>query len=75
MKDGYTSFFLKDLLQIIDKIAFDNQREPNMLMMIGKGDEQVILLQNASVAAYNHGIIKMREALIKALTEEADPDG
>ena len=75
MKDGYTSFFLKDLLQIIDKVALDNQREPNMLMMIGKGDEQVILLQNASVAAYNRGILKMREALIKALTEEADPDG
>ena len=74
MKDGYTSFFLKDLLQIIDKVALDNQREPNMLM-IGKGDEQVILLQNASVAAYNRGVLKMREALIKALTEEADPDG
>ena len=74
MKDDYTSYFLKDLLQIIDKVALENQREPNMLM-IGKGDEQVILLQNASVAAYNRGILKMREALIKALTEEADPDG
>lgn len=75
MKNDYTSYFLKDLLQIIDKVALDNQREPNMLMMVGKGDEQVILLQNASVAAYNRGILKMREALIKALTEEADPDG
>ena len=75
MKDGYTNFFLKDLLQIIDKIALDNQREPNMLM-IGKGDEQVNLLQNASVAAYNRGILKMREALIKELaSEEDDADG
>ena len=74
MKDDYTSYFLKDLLQMIDKVALDNQKEPNMLM-IGKGDEQVILLQNASVAAYNRGILKMREALIKALMEEADPDG
>ena len=75
MKDGYTSFFLKDLLQIIDKVALDNQREPNMLM-IGKGDEQVILLQNASGAAYNRGILKMREALIKELaSEEDDADG
>lgn len=74
MKDDYTSYFLKDLLQIIDKVALDNQREPNILM-IGKGDEQIILLQNASVAAYNRGVLKMREALIKALTEEADPDG
>ena len=75
MKDGYTSFFLKDLLQIIDKVAFDNQREPNM-MMVGKGDEQIVLLQNASVAAYNRGILKMREALIKELaSEEDDADG
>lgn len=75
MKDDYTSYFLKDLLQIIDKAALDNQREPNMLM-IGKGDEQVILLQNASVAAYNRGILKMREALIKELaSEEDDADG
>ena len=75
MKDGYTSFFLKDLLQVIDKVALDNQREPNM-MMVGKGDEQIILLQNASVAAYNRGILKMREALIKELaSEEDDADG
>ena len=75
MKDGCTSFFLKDLLQTIDKVALDNQREPNMLM-IGKGDEQVILLHNASVAAYNRGILKMREALIKELaSEEDDADG
>jgi len=75
MKDGYTSFFLKDLLQIIDKVALDNQREPNM-MMVGKGDEQIVLLQNASVAAYNRGILKMREALIKELaSEEDDADG
>lgn len=75
MKDGYTSYFLKDLLQVIDKVALDNQREPNMLM-IGKGDEQIILLQNASVAAYNRGILRMREALIKELaSEEDDADG
>ena len=75
MKDGYTSFFLKDLLQVIDKVALDNQREPNM-MMVGKGDEQIILLQNASVAAYNRGILKMREALINELaSEEDDGDG
>ena len=75
MKDGYTSFFLKDLLQVIDKVALDNQRDPDM-MMIGKGDEQIYLLKNASTAAYNRGILKMREQLIKALTtEEADPDG
>ena len=74
MKDDYTSYFLKDLLQTIDKCALDIQKEPNMLM-IGKDDTQLYFLQNASTAAYNRGILMMREALIKALTEEADPDG
>ena len=75
MKDVYTSFFLKDLLQIIDKVALDNQREPNM-MLIGKDDSQLYLLQNASIAAYNRGILKMREALIRELaSEEDDGDG
>ena len=74
MKDDYTSYFLKDLLKTIDKCALDIQKEPNMLML-GKDDTQLYLLQNASTAAYNRGILRMREALIKALTEEADPDG
>ena len=74
MRDDYTSYFLKDLLQTIDKCALDIQKEPNM-MMLGKDDTQLYLLQNASTAAYNRGILRMREALIKALTEEADPDG
>ena len=74
MKDDYTSYFLKDLLQTIDKCALDIQKEPNMLML-GKDETQLYLLQNASTAAYNRGILRMREALIKALTEEADPDG
>ena len=71
MRDEYTSFFLKDLLQIIDKIALDNQREPNM-MLIGKDDPQLYLLRNASIAAYNRGILKMREALIEKLASEED---
>ena len=35
-----------------------------MLMM---SNEDLILLQNASTAAYNRGILKMREALLKEL--------
>ena len=75
MASDYTSFYLKDLLPMIDKIALDAQRDPDMIM-IGKGDEQLYLLKNASIAAYNRGILKMREQLVTALTrEEADPDG
>ena len=75
MASDYTSFYLKDLLTMIDKLALDSQRDPDMIM-ISKGDEQLYLLKNASVAAYNRGIMKMREQLVAALTrEEADPDG
>jgi hypothetical protein len=75
MASDYTSFYLKDLLPMIDKLALDSQRDPDMIM-ISKGDEQLYLLKNASVAAYNRGIMKMREQLVAALTrEEADPDG
>ena len=74
MANSYKSFYLDDLLLLIDKVALNNQKEPNMMMM-GRDETQLYLLQNASTAAYNRGILKMREALIKALTEEADPDG
>lgn len=75
MANSYKSFYLDDLLLLIDKVALNNQKEPNMMMM-GRDETQLYLLQNASTAAYNRGIIKMREALIKALNpEEADPDG
>ena len=75
MASDYTSFYLKDLLPMIDKLTLDSQRDPDMIM-ISKGDEQLYLLKNASVAAYNRGIMKMREQLVAALTrEEDDPDG
>ena len=74
MKDDYTNYFLKDLLPMIDKCALAIQKEPNMLMLSNEG-AQLYLLQNASTAAYNRGILRMREELIKALTEEADPNG
>ena len=75
MANSYKSFYLDDLLLLIDKVALNNQKEPNMMMM-GRDETQLYLLQNASTAAYNRGILKMREALIKALNpEEADPDG
>lgn len=75
MAGEYTSFYLKDLLKIINDCALNNQREPNM-MMTANADANHYLLQNASISMYNRGIMKMREALIKILTaEEADPGG
>ena len=75
MASDYTSFYLKDLLPMIDKVALDSMKSPDTIM-IGKTDEQIYLLKNASVSFYNRGILKMREQLVTALTrEEADPDG
>lgn len=73
MKNEYASFFLKDLAPIIDKVALDIQKEPNMMMM-SNVDESLILLQNASTAAYNRGILKMREALLKELAGEGEDE-
>ena len=75
MASDYTSFYLKDLLPMIDKVALDSMKSPDTIT-IGKTDEQIYLLKNASIAFYNRGILKMREQLVTALTrEEADPDG
>ena len=73
MKSDYDSFYYKDLIRIVDRCALESQREPNM-MMGHPGDVQLYLFQNASTAAYNRGIMKMREKLIEALTEEDDQD-
>lgn len=73
MADEYKSFFLKDLQTMIDRVALDNQKEPNMLMM-GRDETQLYLLQNASTAAYNRGIMKMREALLKELAGKEEDE-
>lgn len=70
----YTTFYLKDLLPLIDSIALGAQKDPNTIIM-HHGDMQMLLFQNANVAIYNLGVMKMREALVEALNKEADPDG
>ena len=70
----YTTFYLKDLLLLIDSVALGAQKDPNTIIT-HQGDMQMILFQNANVALYNRGVMKMREALVEALNKEADPDG
>ena len=71
--NDYKLFYVKDLLPIIDRIAFDLQKEPNMIIC-HQGDEQLMLVQNASIATYNQGVMRMRKELVEALTKEADSD-
>ena len=69
MKNDFDSIFRKDLLPTIDQLAFDCQRPANLLFT-HCGDEQLLLIQNASIAAYNRGVLAFREALRKALGED-----
>lgn len=71
MKNDFDSIFMKDLLPKIDQVAFDCQRPANM-MFTHCGDEQLLLIQNASIAAYNRGVLAFREALRKAIGEDED---
>lgn len=69
----YKTFYLKDLLLLIDSVALGAQKDPNTIIT-HQGDMQMLLFQNANVALYNRGVMKMREALVEALNKEADPD-
>ena len=72
----YKTFYLKDLLLLIDSVALGAQKDPNTIIT-HQGDMQMLLFQNANVALYNRGVMKMREALLKALApipEEEEKD-
>lgn len=74
MANEYKMFYLSDLLLLIDSVALGAQKDPNTIIT-HQGDMQMLLFQNANVALYNRGVMKMREALVEALNKEADPDG
>ena len=74
MANEYKTFYLRDLLLLIDSVALGAQKDPNTIIT-HQGDMQMILFQNANVALYNRGVMKMREALVEALNKEDDPDG
>ena len=79
----YTTFYLKDLIPIIEHVALDLMTDP----VIGgkKADGSYLTMaeiatQNNMVAMSNSGIRMMANALIKELKgpaeeKEADPDG
>lgn len=74
MANEYKMFYLSELLLLIDSVALGAQKDPNTIIT-HQGDMQMLLFQNANVALYNRGVMKMREALVEALNKEADPDG
>ena len=77
----YTTFYLKDLIQIIEHTALDLMGEP---IMAGKKIDGTLMNitevsnQNSLIAMNNAGIRLMATTLIDELNgpeEEADPDG
>ena len=78
MASEYTSFYLKDLIPIIEHTALDLMGDP----IIGgiKSDKTVktmaeVSYENSLIANHNAGIAEMARQLIVVLSKEADPDG
>lgn len=66
---------VKEIELLLDTVAIEAQKEPDMIRLIQKdADTQAYLLRNAMVAVYNRGILKMREALLDAI-KGGDKDG
>ena len=74
----YTTFYLKDLIPIIEHTALDLMGEP---IMAGKKADGTLMNmtevanQNSLIAMNNAGIAEMARQLIVTLAKEADPDG
>lgn len=74
----YTTFYLKDLIPIIEHVALDLMSEP---IMAGKKADGTLMnmtevaTQNSLIAMNNSGIAEMARQLIVTLSKEADPDG
>jgi len=78
MASEYTSFYLKDLIPIIEHTALDLMGDP----IIGgvKSDKTMktmaeVSYENCLIANHNAGIAEMARQLIVVLSKEADPDG
>ena len=74
----YTTFYLKDLIPIIEHVALDLMSDP---IMAGKKADGTLMNmaevanQNSLIAMNNAGIAEMARQLIVTLSKEADPDG
>jgi hypothetical protein len=78
MANEYKTFYLKNLIPIIEHTALDLMGDP----IIGgvKSDKTVktmaeVSYENCLIANHNAGIAEMARQLIVALAKEADPDG
>lgn len=66
MPTDYTPFYYKDLVSMINSLALDSMKDP-VSMMLKPERSDLLMYHNASVAIYNRGIMKLREALLAEL--------
>ena len=71
MDNDYKSYYLKDLIPLIDRVAFETMIPPHV--MTGANTSGMWTENNACVAIFNEGVrnmvIRLREVLLK---EEED---
>ena len=73
----YKSFYIKDLLALLNEKSIEMLREPNLVTIAEyQGTaENVTCFKNSNIALYNHGIMQLRSAIREALMKEAEEEG
>ena len=62
---------MEELLTAIDQAFIASLKEANM-MICSNGEINLTMFQNAQIAAYNQGVMRMRRELLKVAEEVAE---
>lgn len=69
MIDDYKTFFLKDLVPMINELTLSAMKKPAS-MLTNPERSEFLLYHNAMTAHYNEGLMRLREMLLHELTKE-----
>ena len=73
MDNDYKSFYLKDLISLIDRVAIETMMPPHVAA--GANASGMWTENNACVAIFNEGVRNMVIRLREVLLEEEDDNG
>ena len=75
MANGYSSYYVKDLIPIINKTAIDLMMQPQRLFLGDQAQKVESLSQlNDRVAQFNEGIRSLAIVLTKTLEKDGEDD-
>ena len=75
MANGYSSYYVKDLIPIINKTAVDLMMQPQRLFLGDQAQKVESLSQlNDRVAQFNEGIRSLAIVLTKTLENDGEDD-